>query len=275
MVGIRTPKERRFSHIYILFLILMKQLLRVVVPVLLGTFQAMAWGSHGHKLVASFAKAALNKQVVDSVQHFLGKMTFEETSVWMDEIKSDHSYAYMNSWHYVNIEKDATFVSSEDKNVLSQLELALSMLKHPERDFDKTVTALRLLFHLVGDIHQPLHCGYGSDRGGNELMVGFDGNSTNLHALWDTGIIEYYKISLKDCFKVSNGLSNDEKRKIQKIDVTEWMYECREFLPVIYDYKKRNISDDYTTIAKPIIEKQLTKAGIRLATILNLYFSRK
>jgi hypothetical protein len=264
--------HRYFARL-ILFLFV-KKFLILLALVLAATLETMAWGSHGHKLVASFAKAALNKHVIDSVQHFLGKMTFEEASIWMDEIKSDHSYAYMNSWHYVNIEKDATFVSGEDKNVLSQLELALAMLKDKERTFEKTSTALRLLFHLVGDIHQPLHCGYGSDRGGNEVMVGFDGKSTNLHALWDTDIIEYYKIGLKDCFKVSNTLSNDEKKQIQKIDVTEWMYECRGFLPAIYNYKKRNMSEEYASKARPVIEKQLTKAGIRLATILNLCFSR-
>jgi hypothetical protein len=44
--------------------------------------------------------------------------------------------------------------------------------------------------HLVGDIHQPLHAGFAEDRGGNSVDVRFDGRKTNLHSLWDIGLVE-------------------------------------------------------------------------------------
>ena len=45
------------------------------------------------------------------------------------------------------------------------------------------------LVHVIGDVHQPLHCGYGYDRGGNDVSVTFFGKSTELHAVWDSGIL--------------------------------------------------------------------------------------
>jgi hypothetical protein len=252
-----------------------KKALFVAVSLLLFTFDLLAWGSKGHKIVASFARAAISDQVADSVQSILGKMSFEEASVWMDEVRSDHTYDYMKPWHYINIEKDATYVVGDDKHIVSQLELALAMLKHKDRNQEKASTALRLLFHLIGDLHQPLHCGYGEDKGGNEVQVNFEGKGTNLHSIWDTDLIEFSKINLSNCLKFSNTLTAEEKKQTQKIDVTAWMHESRSYLQTVYDYKKRTISDEYINTAKPIIVKQITKAGIRLATILTLYFSKK
>ena len=47
------------------------------------------------------------------------------------------------------------------------------------------IEALKFLVHFVGDVHQPLHAGYGVDRGGNDIKVWFYGDNTNLHSLWD------------------------------------------------------------------------------------------
>lgn len=43
--------------------------------------------------------------------------------------------------------------------------------------------------HFVGDLHQPLHTGLYSDRGGNDVVVQFFGEETNLHALWDIHLV--------------------------------------------------------------------------------------
>lgn len=244
-----------------------------IVLLALISIKGFSWGEKGHKMVAAFAKAALSKQVADSVQHFLGSMSFEDAAVWMDVVRSDHSYDYMKPWHYINIEKDATYVSTPDPHVVSQLELALSMLSDKPRKADKTQAALKFLFHLIGDIHQPLHCGYGADKGGNEINVGF-GDFNNLHSVWDSGLIEESGIILSDCFKFSNSIPAAEKKQIQVIDVTGWMKESRSLLPFVYNFQKGKLNKDYIKNSKPVIEKQLVRAGIRLATVLNKYFSR-
>lgn len=235
-----------------------------------------AWGAKGHKIVAEYAKLALSadQHIVDSVQYFLGNMTFQEASVWMDEVRSDKTYDYLKPRHYVNVERDATFVKTKDENVVTELEMVISILtaKGP-RDKDKIAMALRELFHLVGDIHQPLHCGYAEDKGGNTINVGY-GDSENLHSAWDSGLIKEENIGLNDCLKLSNTISAAEQKDIQKIDVLKWMNESREHLPFVYSYEKGKITTTYADKAKPIIEKQLVKAGIRLAAVLFRTFKR-
>ena len=47
-----------------------------------------------------------------------------------------------------------------------------------------------MLVHLVGDLHQPMHTGHLSDRGGNSVPVRFFGRESNLHAVWDSSLPE-------------------------------------------------------------------------------------
>jgi hypothetical protein len=245
---------------------------------LICCYSSEAWNAKGHKIVAAFAKEnlkAIDKALVDSVQFFLGEMSFEDAAVWMDEIKGDHSYDHLRPAHYVNVEKDATYVSNKEVNIINELDVVMNVLftKGP-RDKDKTAFALRELFHLVGDLHQPLHTGYEEDRGGNEIDVYYNGESSNLHALWDGGIIQFEKITLSGCMKFANEMSPEEKKSAQKIDVLKWMEESRSYLPFVYDFKKGKIDSEYSSKAKPIIEKQLVKAGIRLTAILYKAFRK-
>jgi hypothetical protein len=43
----------------------------------------------------------------------------------------------------------------------------------------------------MGDIHQPLHAADNDDSGGNQIKVRLsDGGKINLHAVWDTSLVE-------------------------------------------------------------------------------------
>jgi hypothetical protein len=239
------------------------------------SLSAYSWGERGHKIVALIAKKCLEKRIIDSVQFYLGRMSFKEASVWMDVVRQDNTYNYMKPWHYINIERQAVYVKSEEENVVNELEKVISALKN-KKALSKSEIALnlRILFHLVGDLHQPLHAGYGEDKGGNEIDVDFLGEPSNLHKVWDTEIIEKKKIRLKDCFVMANAMTVEEKKSCQKIDVVLWMNESRELLPGVYSFEKRIISRDYIEKNETIIEKQLVKAGIRLATVLYQTFNK-
>lgn len=240
----------------------------------ISPFTSFAWGSKGHKIVAMIAKNCLNKQEIDSVQKYLGAMSFEDASVWMDEVRSDHSYDYMKTWHYVNVEKDKTYVKTKDPEVVNEIEIAIATLKEKgKRDHDLINSALKIVFHLVGDIHQPLHCGYAADKGGNTIQCQYLDKGTNLHKVWDTEIIEDAGITLNDCLKLANEMTANEKKKIQNTNVEVWMTESRELLPEVYNFETK-IKQDYIDKNKLVIEKQLVRAGIRLAMVLHDTFKK-
>ena len=60
---------------------------------------------------------------------------------------------------------------------------------------EKRMTALKYVVHFVADIHQPLHAGYAEDRGGNQYQLQAFMRGSNLHALWDVGLIKNLDMS--------------------------------------------------------------------------------
>ncbi|XP_059064369.1 endonuclease 2-like [Cryptomeria japonica] len=153
--------------------------------------------------------------------------------------------------------------------------------------------ALLFLSHFMGDIHQPLHVGFTSDRGGNSIKLYWYRRKSNLHHIWDSGIIE---TAMKDFYDNDlEAMIEDIQTNITEIwsnDVTTWE-ECHTdetSCPKLYadesiilackwayqDVEEDDIlEDDYFLSRLPIIENQLAKGGIRLAATLNLIFDSK
>jgi hypothetical protein len=234
---------------------------------------SFAWGHEGHVIVAEIAKKYLNQHVQDSVQKYLGDLSFGEAATWMDDVRKDHNYDYMKTWHYVNVEKDKTYVKSSEENVVTKLELVIDELKAKPRRSAKDINSdLKILFHLVGDLHMPLHVGYGSDKGGNGVALTILGRQSNLHRVWDTDIIEAKKLTAEDCLKLISAYSPAEIKAIQKIDVVAWMTESRALLDAVYDFKGDVIDAEYINKNTSLIAKQLARAGLRLAAVLNASF---
>ena len=99
--------------------------MRNIIILFVGLFivqtNSFGWGHQGHCIVADIAQSQMNKNVIDSVNKYLGTMTFEMASNWMDDVRSDHYFDFMKPWHYINIEKGQTYNPNvEDKNCIAE-----------------------------------------------------------------------------------------------------------------------------------------------------------
>lgn len=239
------------------------------------TNTTLAWGKTGHQIVAQIAKAHLEPGVLDSVQKYLGTMSFEDAATWMDDVRKDTSLNYMKPWHYVNVEKDKTYVKNNEPNIINELEIVISDLKNRKGRKNEDINfSLKQLFHLVGDLHQPLHAGYGVDKGGNDIKVKHEGKDKNLHWAWDSEIIKSKKITYEQVEKKASKLSSKKLKAVQIIDVMAWMNESRSYLPKIYKFKNNELDQKYMDKNAKIIEKQLMLGGLRLAAVLNDSFKK-
>ena len=238
-------------------------------------YQSFAWGKKGHELTAEVAFTILDEHTKAAVQKYLGSTTIEEASTWMDEVRSDHKYDFMKPWHYVNVEKGSVYVPSKEPNIINALNNSISLLEHKEKLTDEEIkTNIMIIFHLAGDFHQPLHVGYGNDKGGNDVQLKYNDNFTNLHRVWDTELIEKEHISLNDCMMLYNKFSTDELSGLKEIDMEKWVYEPRTLLYKVYSFNSDNSIDKaYSDKNKKVIEQQLLVGGIRLAAILEKLFS--
>lgn len=241
--------------------------------VLFYSKDSYAWGAKGHNLVAEIAFTYLDDDTKKNVLRYLDGMTIQEASVWMDQQRNDKSLDYMKPYHYVNFEKGESVVDNNGNNIISVLAKTINEIKnHKNLSKEEVKLKLLIIFHLVGDIHQPMHVGYGVDKGGNTVQLNFNDKGTNLHSFYDSGIIKYKNISLEDCLDRAN-FSDRKLMKYKKIDVVEWATESRSFLPAIYNFDSAKVNDRYVNKHAKIIKKQLNLAGIRLASVLQEAFS--
>ncbi len=178
----------------------------------------------------------------------------------------------MKPWHYANFGERKAVEIFKGANIMYQLEQTLKALKNKDK-LSKAKIKLNILYllHLIGDLHQPLHVGYGHDKGGNTVQLNYKGKGTNLHSFWDSGIINYQNISLKDCLKAKSYTTNEIKA-LQKMNLVTWGNDSRTLLGAVYDYRKAKVSDVYAAKSGVLIQKQIQKAGIRLAGVLEKFF---
>ena len=232
--------------------------------------QSLAWGKRGHELVAEIAFRFLDEPTKELVKKYLGNLSIEEAANWMDDERSNSYYNYMRTWHYLDIDKGMTYdKNSTERNVLTILHSAIVELRQYKTIRRKDIKRdLLLIFHLVGDLHQPLHTGYAIDKGGNTINITSDHVSGNLHSVWDTQILEYKNITLDSCLMLYATLDITEVVEIKKINELKWMYQSRSFLDSVYSFTNNFLDQTYIDNSAVIIKKQLVVAGLRLASIL-------
>ena len=190
--------------------------------------------------------------------------------------------------------------------LLTGFQYEFDIVKDKNRPAAERATALRYVIHFVGDLHQPLHTTTNDDQGGNCTSVTLfaDPKRGNLHGVWDYGIIAHYlkeENQTPDQFATRLNQEFQSKGKHwlhERIDFGKWIWEGHHVAEkVTYDKlhpklpvappengpgctaerektTSLNIDIDtrYATAAMPVIERQLAKAGYRLADVLNAAF---
>ena len=129
-----------------------------------------------------------------------------------------------------------------------------------------------MLVHLVGDLHQPMHTGHLSDRGGNSVPVRFFGRESNLHAVWDSSLPEAaHKWSYTEWQNQLDRFTEEEVARIQSGTPLDWFKESNAICREIYvaTSEDSDLSYDYIATYAPVIERQLLRGGHRLAGLLN------
>lgn len=235
-----------------------------------------AWGATGHRVVGAIAADHLTKKASKAVQEILGDESMAIAATWMDEMRSNPADRYMSDWHWVTIPDGETYATAEKNPKGDAIETIGRMEKLLKSDTvppARRLMYLRILIHLVGDIHQPLHVGKGDDKGGNDLQVRWFKKGSNLHRIWDSGMIDEYGLSYSELAASLDHATPAQITSWQKGDAASWAQECLAFRPAIYDVQQGDdLGYDYQYLNWPIVQEQLLKAGIRLAGVLNALF---
>lgn len=240
------------------------------------------WGQTGHRIVGEIADIYLSNKARKAIREILGNESIAMSANWADFIKSDTSYNYISPWHYINVKQglsqaDFNAVLARDTiaDAYTKLNFLIAELKNKQLATDKKQMYLRLLIHIVGDIHQPLHVGKQEDLGGNRVRVLWFGDSTNLHSVWDDKMISSQDLSYTEYVKAINHSTKEQRMQWQQQSVNEWFYDSYVQAGKVYGsvtQPNQRLSYRYNYDHIAMLNDQLLKAGVRLAGLLNEIF---
>ena len=201
---------------------------------------------------------------------------------WADEIR--RSRPETAGWHFVDIPIDQPHLDmardcAKGDCVIAEIAALRKKLLDPATPADQQRESLMFLIHFVGDMHQPLHCSDNNDKGGNTVQVVFFERQTNLHSLWDSGMLS--RLAPADqLFPKLSEESSRRRKKFAKGTVEQWAeqshHEAQKVaygrLPKVAAGAPVPVGTPYEKMADPVILQQLEKGGARLASILNELF---
>ncbi len=238
-----------------------------------GAFSAYGWGQTGHRVVGQIAYNHLTKKAKKKLELALQGESLAMVGTYMDEIRSDPKYRYLNPWHYCTIPDGMTYEEAgtpEEGDAIAAIRKFYEELKSGTLTAEEEKFVLKCLVHLVADIHQPLHVGNGNDKGGNDFKVKYFRKSTNLHTVWDSGMIDGQNLSYTEYAAWVDRASKEQIARWQKDDLMVWVEESMSYRSSIYDVpESKSLSYPYSYKNLPIVNKRLLQAGIRLAGLLN------
>lgn len=257
------------------------------------------WGLRGHRVVGRIAENHLTPAATKMVRGLLEGETLARVANEADHLRSDTAWACAAPLHYASVE-DGEIYQSSVKNPKGDIVQALiyfeSQLRDKETPHGRRLLALKWIVHLVGDLHQPLHIGRSCDRGGNSVEVQWFDKKSNLHKVWDSEFINDEELSYTEFADFLNkeqiatagigtGSYSDwaDEAPIVRAEVytcygkdgccaagkncrddTKAFGACTDALPFVprlgYAYAEKN---------RKLMERQLYRAGLRLAAVLN------
>lgn len=246
-----------------------------------------AWGALGHRTVGSVAEEFLSPSLKREISKYLHEESLAEAATWADEIKAKPAqWSHTNAYHFESVPDGKSYLQSKKSMSVSErkqggtieaLLEAQRVFLSPGSTHQQKTLALKFIVHFVGDIHQPLHSGRPEDSGGNKIPIRWNGQSTNLHAVWDTLILQeaYQDISRGQDHFISD--KEYAQYLIEKYidgtpvknldDFNGWLAESISYRVSIYRYKDESESA-YTRRFISVVDSRIYKAGVRLASVL-------
>ncbi|MEM7381258.1 MAG: S1/P1 nuclease [Bacteroidota bacterium] len=235
------------------------------------------WSKTGHRTIGLVAEQHLKGKTKRALKKLLNGQSLAAVSTFADEIKADSTFRKFNAWHYVNFPADKKYGDeppSKYGDLMIGIEKCIAVVKDKEASREDRVFYLKMLVHLVGDLHQPLHVGRLEDRGGNDTPILWFNRETNLHRLWDSNMIDDYGMSYTELADKLPKITKKQAKVIQKGNIYDWVEESQDEANRIYDSA---IAGDklyyrYGYVWWSTVENQLLKGGVRLAKVLNDLF---
>ena len=235
------------------------------------------WGQTGHRVVGAVATRHLSKKAQKNIEELLDGHSLAWVSTYADEIKSDERFKSYDPWHYINMPLTADYdaaKASVQGDLVQGINRCVAQIKDAKLPKADRQFALKMLVHLVGDLHQPMHIGRAEDKGGNDIKLKWFGRNSNLHRVGDSEVIDYFDLSYSEWTQDLPRITKAQVRLLQRSSLLDWVEESQEIAAVLYEKTpaEANLYYEYTYEYKEVVTQRLLWAGVRLAGILEDLF---
>ncbi len=253
---------------------------RSLITLLIGaaSISAFGWGQKGHDVTACIAEKHLTPATRHAVDSILEGRSIIYWSNWLDNASHTRDYAYTKTWHYKNVDEGERYEEAQANpagDAVTAIKAQIETLTGDKPSFEDSQLAMKILIHVVGDLHQPLHMGHATDLGGNRVPVKYFGRDTNLHSVWDSSIPESaHKWSYSEWQDQIDRLSPEAQAEVIAGSIDDWAKQNVALSANVYRDFQPGKKISYDEVAKwtPTVETQFLNGGLRLAHILNLIF---
>jgi len=267
------------------------------------------WGAIGHSVTGLLAQRILTGAAPEKIYNLIPQQNGELSKVanWADQVRNQNAYKWSAPLHYADTPDWACYYTSTDCEhdmcVVSAIYNYTERQNQPSLPLSQRSEALKFFVHFVGDVHQPLHVGFIGNLGGNSLKGYFMGSSTNLHSVWDSGLIN---VLLSERFggdqnqfadylwsringdwgwqvpawrRCSDGAAFASFASCPDEWADESAHLACDYAYVEADGKTPisnnfDLGRDYYDRNIEVVQIQLAKAGVRMANVLNNLYNR-
>ena len=267
----------------------MKRLTFILTAImLLNISTAFGWGPKGHDVVAAIAEKHLTPKAKKEIKKLLDGKSIVYYASWMDNIQNSPEfkdlYTETKTWHYANVDKGLTYqtmTKNPDGDVVRGLEQITKEMTDNYKNLSDSqkATYLKMIVHMVGDLHCPSHAGRLSDRGGNDTKALWFREETNLHSIWDSKMIDAArKWSYTEWVDHLDRAGRKYRKEIVSGDYEDWFMKTVKEAAAYYEYVEKDgeivpsLSYQFVYDFSPLLEEQLMNGGYRLAHVLNTIF---
>ena len=247
------------------------------------TNTAFAWGQVGHQAVAAIAEANLNPKARATLEKYIDGNSIIYYAAWLDWYATTPECKHIA--HSSTVGRDFKYAPAPEGqrlDAVAAIEQSIKALRDYKKLPPETVALhIKILVHLVGDTHCPVHVKYDSIK--TSFKVTLHGEEMSFHQVWDHELVDHRQTrrwSFMEWVFHKNRLTKEQIAEVTAGMPRDWFNQTAQDSRIIYDWvkagsktEKITINRDFVNKAIPLAESQIQKAGYRLAKVLNIIFS--
>jgi len=243
-----------------------------------GAQVAMAWGPEGHRVVGALALDHMQPEPRTALEQVVGTTDQEALTAWCnwpDEYRETEMGKWSTPLHYINMVPGESHYQRE-RDCAEGLCVTEAIRTYAAQLADVTLPdrsrreAFGFVCHFVGDLSQPLHAGFGEDRGGNNFKINYNGAESDLHTFWDHDLIEEHTDSWSELYDMVRKLPYEADAQPWSPDeIVEWTNRSHAIAAGCVYPDQPDITEEFAVKTWEHIQKQLLVGGGNLARVLD------